>query len=242
MKFTIKIFVAYIVAFIFSNFIYAQNVGSWNILYLKYDFSERWNFFLESQLRSLKMYDNFHYYEYKGGFNYSLDKNIKFTVGIGSYQTYKEGGNFKLPKNNDEIRIWPQIILLQSTGMLKIEHRYRGELRFTSNGYRNRFRYRMGLFYQFGKEDEQEKYKPFQISLTNEIFFSNIEPYFERNRLQLAINYKLLPFASIQIGYLYQFDYKIFDEIGKDFIQLGFYFEFKNKQIKPLIELDIKDN
>jgi hypothetical protein len=30
----------------------------------------------------------------------------------------------------------------------------------------------------------------------------------------------------IQLGYLHQFDYKINDEIGRDFFVIGYYFEF----------------
>lgn len=56
------------------------------------------SFFAETQLRSLKFYSNFHYYEYKGGINYKVNKDVKLTLGTGSYQTYKEGGNFVLPK------------------------------------------------------------------------------------------------------------------------------------------------
>jgi hypothetical protein len=153
------------------NTISAQTfeLGSWNILNIKYNLDEKLSFFGEGQLRSLKFYNNFHYYEYKGGINYKVHKNVKLTLGAGSYQTYKESGDFVLPKNNDEFRIWPQVILFQSIGKLKIEQRYRSEFRFTSNGYRNRFRYRLGVSYPFGKE--RNEYKPFQVSASNEIFF-----------------------------------------------------------------------
>lgn len=45
----------------------AQNfdLGSWNILNLKYNVNDKWSVFGEAQLRSLKFYTNFHYYEYK---------------------------------------------------------------------------------------------------------------------------------------------------------------------------------
>ena len=147
--------------------IVAQNfdLGSWNIVNLKLNVNNKWSLFGESQLRSLKFYSNFHYYEYKAGFNYKFYKNATFTLGAGSYQTYREGGDFVTPKNNNEFRIWPQIVLFQSLGKLKIEQRYRTELRFTSNGYRNRFRYRLGLSYPFGKE--KNNYKPYQVSTSN---------------------------------------------------------------------------
>ena len=146
-----------------------------------------------------------------------------------------------MPKNNNEFRLWPQAVLFQSLGNFKIEQRYRSELRFTSNGYRNRFRYRLGVSYPFGKE--QDKYKPFQISASNELFFTNTEPYFERNRMLVTLNYKPSKATTLQIGYLHQFDYKINDETGRDFLQLGYFIEiFKKSEPNSTIDTDIKDN
>jgi long-subunit fatty acid transport protein len=217
------------------------DLGSWNILNLKYNHNEKWSLFGEAQLRSLKFYDNFHYYEYKGGLNFKAHKNLALAIGAGSYQTYKEGGDFVLPKNNNEFRIWPQVLVYQSIGKLKIEQRYRAEFRFTSNGYRNRFRYRVGLSYPFGKEING--YKPFQISASNELFFTDKEPYFERNRLLLAINYKPTKTTTLQIGYLQQFDYKINDETGRDFLQIGYFIEmFRKQSINKPIDTNLKDN
>ncbi len=227
----------------FSLNIHAQSVdlGSWNILNLKYNHTDNLSFFAEAQIRSLKFYNNFHYYEYKGGFNYKVYKNVKVSLGAGSYQTFKEGGNFVLPKNNDEFRLWPQLILFQSIGDLKIEQRYRTEFRFTSNGYRNRFRYRLGASYPFGKI--KSTYKPFQVSVSNEIFFSDNEPYYERNRLLFAFNYKLSQTTTLQIGYLHQFDYKINDETGRDFLVLGLYYDlFRKLTPKSEPDNDLKDN
>ena len=218
-----------------------SDLGSWNILNLKHTHTDKLSFFGETQLRSLKFYNNYHYYEYKGGIDYKVHKNVKLTLGAGSYQTYKEGGNFVLPKNNDEFRIWPQVILFQSVGQLKIEQRYRAELRWTSNGYRNRFRYRLGVSYPFGKE--RNEFKPYQISVSNELFFTDKEPYFERNRLLFAFNYKASKSTTLQIGYLHQFDYKINDETGRDFLVVGFYYDIFRKTIsKQDNGNEIKDN
>ncbi len=228
---------------LFANYTFAQNVnlGSWNILNLKYNVNKKWSVFGEAQLRSLKFYSNFHYYEYKVGINYKIYNNVALALGAGSYQTFKEGGNFVLPKNNNEFRIWPQVILFQTVGKIKIEQRYRAELRFTSNGYRTRFRYRLGLSYPFGKE--KNDYKPFQISTSNEIFFTNNEPYFERNRILIALNYKPTKASTLQIGYLHQLDYKINDETGRNFLQLGLFAEIFKKQAKNnKTDTDLKDN
>ena len=207
-----------------------SELGSWNILQLKYNQSEKWSFFGETQLRSLKLYDHFHYYEYKGGINYRINKGVQLTLAAGSYQTYKEGGDFVLPKNNDEFRLWPQIVLFQTIGKLKIEQRYRTELRWTSNGYRNRFRYRLGLSYPFGKE--MEGYKLFQINANNELFFTDKEPYFERNRWSVSFNYKPSKSTTIQLGYLHQFDYKINDETGRDFLMVGLFYEIERRRVE----------
>jgi hypothetical protein len=219
-----------LVFFAYSSYSQNSDLGSWNVLNLKYNVNERWSLFGETQLRSLKFYSNFHYYEYKGGVNYHTNKNLQLTLGAGSYQTYNEGGNFVIPKNNDEFRIWPQINLFQSINKIKIEQRYRAELRFTSNGYRNRFRYRLGVSYAFGKK--KELYKPYQISISNELFFTDREPYFERNRILFSFNYKPSSATTITIGYLKQFDYKINDETGRDFFQIGYLIEIVRKE-KP---------
>ena len=91
----------------------AQNLdlGSWNILNLKYNIDEKWSVFGEAQLRSLKFYDDFHYYEYKGGINYKAHKNATLSLGAGSYQTYKEGGSFVLLKITMSLEFGPKSLL-----------------------------------------------------------------------------------------------------------------------------------
>lgn len=214
-----------------SNFCFSQgfDLGSWNILNIKYKINEKWNVFGELQIRSLKFYKNFHYHEYKAGVNFKAHQNVTLTLAAGDYDTYKEGGNFIKPKNNDEFRVWPQITLLQPVGKFKIEQRYRAEFRFTSDGYKNRFRYRLGISYPL--KNNRQEYKPYLLSLSNEIFFTDREPYFERNRILLSLAQRISNTFSMQIGYLHQFDYKINDETGRDFLQMGFYIELA-KQTK----------
>jgi hypothetical protein len=81
----------------------------------------------------------------------SPSKNNSFDTRV------PENKNFE---NNNEIRIWPQITLYQNIGSLRVEQRYRSESRFTTRGYRNRFRYRCGLSYPFGKEAGADLRRP----------------------------------------------------------------------------------
>jgi hypothetical protein len=214
----------------FMNKLYAQNsdLGSWNILNVRLVHTKKLSYFAEGQIRSLKFYDNFHYYEIKGGVNFKVNEGFQLTLASGSYQTYKEGGNFVTPKNNNEFRVWPQIQLSQNLGKFKVEQRYRAELRFTSNGYRNRFRYRLLLSRPFGAV--RNEVVPFNVSVSNELFFTDNEPYFERNRLAFNFTYRHSKQVSFMLGYLHQFDYKINDETGRDFLQIGCYFDLKLKQ------------
>lgn len=208
---------------IFPTFIEAQTkgLGSWNIFNVKYNLTKRWSLFSEAQLRSLGFYYNFHYHEIKGGANFALNENVLFTFAGGNYQTYSENGSFALPKNNNEIRLWPQITLNQKIGKLKLEHRYRAEMRFTSNGYRNRFRYRLGITFPLSFLDSKQS--KIHFTCNNELFFTDNEPYFERNRSFLGIQYNVSKKSTLQLGYIHQFDYKINDETGLDFLVLGYY-------------------
>ncbi len=52
---------------------FSQNdIGSWNTTNFNFKINNKWQVFAESQLRSLKFYDDFHYYEFKGGATYKI--------------------------------------------------------------------------------------------------------------------------------------------------------------------------
>lgn len=198
--------------------------------------NQKINVFTEAQLRSLSFYNEFHYYEYKAGVSYKINPNFSLTTGIGSYNTFSEGGNFELPSQNREIRTWFQINMKNLLEFVTFEHRYRAEQRFTSNGYRNRFRYRIGATIPLnGKKIAP---KSFYLSAWDEIFFTDKEPYFERNRLFVGGGYEFNKNVAIQLGYIYQFDYKINDESGRDFINIALLYQFdlskkKEKEFTP---------
>jgi hypothetical protein len=65
------------------------------------------------------------------------------------------------------------------------------------------------------------------------LFFTDKEPYFERNRSLVFVGYKASKITSFQLGFLHQFDYKINDETGRSFLQFGVYFEFSKQKKTP---------
>jgi hypothetical protein len=214
-----------------------SDLGSWNILNFNLKLNSKWNVFMETQLRSLSFYDQFHYYEYKTGATYKIKNSVSVTTGVGSYNTYSEGGNFENPIQNKEIRSWFQLNMKNDLDFVILEHRYRAEQRFTSNGYRNRFRYRLGAIVPIN--NKQVVPKTFYLSAWNEIFFTDNEPYFERNRMFVGLGYEFSKQLAVQTGYIHQFDYKINDETGRDFLNIAllYTFDLSNKnEFTPTIQ------
>ena len=215
----------------FSGAVHAQNdaLGSWNILHFRYSQNQNLLFFGEAQLRSLGFYNQYHYHEWKVGVLHQFQPNFNAGIAFGKYDTYAEGGNFVVPKRSDEWRLWPQIILSQKIKKCHIEHRYRGEFRWFPSDFRMRFRYRLLLSYTLAKTKSGQSFK---MEGGNELFFGTRAPYFERNRSHIGFSFPLTPYLRTQIGYLHQFDFQIFDETGRDFLQVGLYFHFKKPE-KP---------
>jgi hypothetical protein len=197
-------------------------LGSWNILTFRKDLNEKWELLAEAQLRSLSFYNEFHYYEMKAGIQYNIDSVFSILSGAGSYNTYSAGDNFNLPIQNREIRSWIEVRMKQQLKRLLFDHRYRAEQRFTSNGYRNRFRYRLSLTIPLNSPEI--KAGTYFLQSWNEIFFTDREPFFERNRIYIGGGYRLNKTVTFQTGYIHQFDYNLTDEIGRDFLMMSFSF------------------
>lgn len=220
----------YLLLFVFPFGKATAQLGTWNIVNVKTNLNSRWSLFGEAQIRSLRFYNHFHYYEYKAGASYNIGKNFSVLGGFGWYDTYSEGGTFKLPMVNDEFRTWIQVSMRQSLNRIKFEHRYRAEQRWTINGYRNRFRYRIQSVIPLNKQ-KLEKGTIYAIAW-NEIFFTNNPPYFERNRFLLGGGYELTNDLAIQTGFLKQFDYRLNDETGRNFFQIALLYELALKKKK----------
>jgi hypothetical protein len=224
MRFKIFLFLTF-----FSIHAYADGLGTWNIVNAKLTLSDQTSLFIEPQLRSLSFYDEFHYYEIKGGVTHELVKGLSGTLAMGTYNTFQEGGNFRTPAVQEEVRTWEQVNLRQNFGIFRIENRYRAEQRFTSNNYRNRFRYRLNVIAPLNNKTVEPK--TFYLTLWDELFFTNRAPYFERNRIFGGFGYEFSKRWAAQVGYIHQFDYKILDETGRDFLQISLLmnFDYRNQ-------------
>jgi hypothetical protein len=219
-----------LMALLFTTNAYCQTdgLGTWNVLNLKKTFSEKWSAFFEAQLRSQKLYNHFNYHEYKGGIGYNIAKQFNITVAGGQYVTYTPNGNLDTVTSS-EFRFWQQFTLTNNLNRVKIEHRYRTEQRWTSAEYRNRFRYRLNILVPFNKKKIEKG--ALYSSVSDEIFLTNVKPYFERNRFFVGLGYVFNDHFTLQSGYLRQYDYRMTGtSTGKDYMQLSLLFSLDEEK------------
>ncbi|MBC7947089.1 MAG: DUF2490 domain-containing protein [Chitinophagaceae bacterium] len=195
-----------------------KDFGSWNVINTKITLDAKWGLFNELQLRSQSFYDNHFYYEVKGGVSYSVNKSFSILLGTGKYITYSDEGSFKKPVTANETRFWQQLTMNHYLERLKFEHRYRIEQRWFKTGYRNRFRYRLNAAAPLSNKKMGPK--TLYISAFDEVFLTNVAPYFERNRFFAGVGYQFNKTFTVQPGYAYQFDYRNLSGAGKHFFQL----------------------
>lgn len=193
-----------------------------SLINTKIKLNDNWSLFTEVQLRSMSFYDDFSYYELKGGANLKLSKNISLTAGLGTYQTFLPTGNFRTPKVNDEFRTWLQLNMNQNEKRLKLDHRYRVEQRWTSDGFRHRFRYRLNASLPISKKTIVPG--TFFLNSSNELFFTTRAPYFIRNRFFAGCGYVFTETFSCQTGYMKQTDFSTSDKTKKGYIHISLLF------------------
>lgn len=216
-----------------------SQLGTWNIVNVKVKINDRWSYFVESQMRSLSFYRNMNYYEIKGMAAFSINPNVQAGAGLGSYNTFQNEGNFTKPMINREFRTWQQLILRHNAGRLKMEHRYRAEQRFTSNGYRNRFRYRFNLALPINTREVTTG--TFYLMTWDEIFLNNRAPVFERNRFFAGCGYELTTSTAVQGGFLSQFDYSTTASSVRKYLQLSLLFSLNAKKEKNWFRQGVPD-
>jgi hypothetical protein len=199
-----------------STSLFAQDIGSWNVLDVRKNTDKLISYQLEVQLRSLKFYHNFHYNELNFTASYKYKDNLVFSVLIGKHNTFSEGGNFMKPLLTDEFRQSLQAVTVQRFGFISLENRYRIEQRYFIN--RNLLAYR--IRYRFGLQASVSN--SIKVQFSNEIFMAvgGSNSTFEKNRILIGLKNKVNRRYEIQLNFLNQIDNIKNDESGKNFIQL----------------------
>lgn len=216
----------FVIILLSSSSIKAQT-GSWTVVNAEMKLTDKWNAFTEAQLRSSDFYNNFFYYEIKGGVGFQLSKKVSVLGGLGIYQTYSPVGNFKHPKVNDEFRTWLQASLGQNIKRLKLEHRIRAEQRWTSSGFRHRFRYRLNTTLPLN--NLRLVPKTVYLNSSDEVYFTTRSPHFIRNRFFIGCGYVFTESFTLQAGYVRQLDITSSDKLDKGYFQSSFLFDLDLK-------------
>ncbi len=222
-------------AFLYSTILFTQTpgLGTWNVLTGRFNYNSKWHGFVELQLRSQQTYDHFNYHEVKGGIGYMITPSLSALVGTGRYVTYQVNDNFKSPFLVSENRIWQQLIYNQNFLGFRIEHRLRAEQRYTSSGYRNRFRYRLSAVIPLNKKTITNK--TIFLNTSNEFHFNNENVFYEQNRFYLGGGYNFSNKLSLQMGWIYRSDFFSQNRSQyKNFLQTSLQFTFSKSKSAPI--------
>ena len=198
-----------------SNSLFAQSIGSWNVIDIRKNTETKFSYQLEAQARSLKFYQNFHYNELNFTANYKYENSLMFSALLGKHNTYIPGGEFLTPIVTDEFRFSLQASTTQKFGIFTLDNRYRLEIRYLANNDNINYRLR----YRFGLKNKITKINTLQFS--NEFFLAigNKNSTFEKNRFLIGITTAVSKKYEVQFNYLNQIDNRINDESGSNFFQ-----------------------
>ncbi|MFZ6051183.1 DUF2490 domain-containing protein [Halocola ammonii] len=179
-----------------------SEIGNWLMYFGQNRISEKLSVHTEFQYRNhTALPVNVEQLMIRTGLNYHLNENAFVTAGYAYIPSYVYDSEQSAPEQ-EEHRIWQQLIMNNYLGRVKFEHRYRVEQRWVDDDYRNRFRYRLMAFIPLNKK--QMGPKAIFIGLYDEIFVNGEQVFFDRNRAYAALGYQINAATQVQAGLLHQ--------------------------------------
>ena len=195
--------IALLIIFI-SSLSYSQesDLGNWLIYIGSKKIDSKWNIHNEVQYRNYNAVGDLEQLLLRTGIGYNLspnNNNLLIGYGFIRSENYNDLGE---KSDNNEHRIFQQFVTKQSFGRISWQHRYRLEERFTSNGFKVRFRYFLSANIALNKPKLEDK--TFYLSAYNEIFINNKETFFDRNRIYGGLGYIINKNIKVELGYMNQ--------------------------------------
>ncbi len=212
---------------LFSTLIQAQSIndlGSWNSVGLNWKAGDKLAFQWNSQFRSANFYNQFYQIDAKLNVYYSLNHTITFVAGTGRYNVYSKGGDFVKPLVFKEMRIWEEIALEQHFSRIILENKYHLDQRFTSDGYKNRFKFRIGMTIPVTHSELLPK--TFFINSYDDIFYVKT---IEINRIYGGFGYRM-NIGTVQAGWLHQVRYSSDTKQYLNILITSMIIEIRNKK------------
>jgi hypothetical protein len=163
--------------------------------------------------------------------------NLQATIVLGRYTTFSMGKTFQNPKLAEEFRAAIQVGLKNTLGKVGVDHRYRFEKRFYTNGSRaSRVRYRLGLNLPLDKSQKTT------LGLSNEFLIAIIPGNslirYDKSRLGIGVTRKLTDMVSMQVGFLNQYDSKSLDEPGNNFFVYSLFLNLSKLKLNHSLNSD----
>jgi len=197
----------------------------WNTFGLKWTLNEKFSFQGESQVRSSGLYREFYHVDAKFNAYYSMNDMIRFVAGTGRYNVFTKGGDFVKPLVFTETRIWEEINLEKTVSRFIFENRDRLEQRFTSDGYKNRFKIRFGLTIPLNHPSLIPK--TIYAYIYDDIFYVK---KIEVNRIFGGFGYKA-GFLTFQAGWMHQVKYTTDIKDYLNVLMVSMIVEIKHRRI-----------
>lgn len=220
-----------LLALLFTISNYAQQIGddklgTWHMYFGTNRVSEKLSIHTEGQLRYYEQAENFNQLLLRTGLNYHINPVAIATFGYGYISTDPTFEDFRLLGGDAivedsriiEHRIFEQLILKNTVGQFKFEHRYRLEQRFINDSdfvgkdTQHRARYRLQVTLPLTDI--------FFLNVYDEIFLNLQDRVFGQNRLYAALGVNVTENLSVQAGYLKNH----FPSANFDRLQIGVFF------------------
>jgi long-subunit fatty acid transport protein len=200
-----------------------NKLGAWFMYNGSHKFNDKLALKTMAHFRYFETTSEFQQAIYRIGFNYKINKNFNFTLGVSTVDTdtqYKSPSEFLT-----EFRIYEDFNLNTNFTKLKLRHRFRFEHRFIElQGIKSTeswLRYDINATYPLSDI--------WSMYAFNEIFVNFKGDLFPQNWTGAGFLYKLNSNVKFKVGYFYQ----KFKNVGFDRLQLGIILntDFREKAI-----------
>ncbi len=195
----------------------SKPIGGWGMYFGSHELKNpKWLLYTEVQFRERILTQQPEQLLMRAGLGYVVDKHWVLGAGAAAISNYQNKSTWDEP-HSLERRLFLQQIRVDYWHSLRIENRFREEFRSLSGAAPFRIRHRLLLSLPLSKMGIKAEH--LRLHAYNEAFIQGATTFFDRNRLYIAVGYKL-KHTEIQLGYMKQ---TVLQGYCGDYVQLGLF-------------------